>query len=85
MGSVLTLAVALLSVGERFNISPSQTGLVLTYIITVQQTFSWLVRQVSFEIFTSSKTMADGLVQIAEVENDMVRCIMRGTWINSSF
>lgn len=45
MGILLTLVVALLTVGTRFSISPSQTGVVLSYIISVQQAFGWLVRQ----------------------------------------
>ncbi|KAF9046870.1 ABC transporter [Hymenopellis radicata] len=45
LGSLLTFIVALLAVGTRFTISPSQTGLVLSYILSVQQAFGWLVRQ----------------------------------------
>lgn len=33
------------SVGTRTSISPSQTGLVLSYILTISQAFSWMVRQ----------------------------------------
>lgn len=45
MGILLTFVVAILTVGTRYTISPSQTGLVLSYIISVQQAFGWLVRQ----------------------------------------
>lgn len=45
MGIFLTFVVAMLTVGTRFTISPSQTGVVLSYIISVQQAFGWLVRQ----------------------------------------
>lgn len=45
MGIFLAFVVAILTVGTRFSISPSQTGLVLSYIISVQQAFGWLVRQ----------------------------------------
>ncbi|PCH42273.1 hypothetical protein WOLCODRAFT_137808 [Wolfiporia cocos MD-104 SS10] len=45
MGILLTFVVAILTVGTRFSISPSQTGVVLSYIISVQQAFGWLVRQ----------------------------------------
>ncbi|PIL29785.1 ATP-binding cassette transporter [Ganoderma sinense ZZ0214-1] len=45
MGILLTLVVAVLTIGTRFSISPSQTGVVLSYIISVQQAFGWLVRQ----------------------------------------
>ncbi|KAI0714464.1 P-loop containing nucleoside triphosphate hydrolase protein [Cerioporus squamosus] len=45
MGILLTFVVAILTVGTRYTISPSQTGLVLSYIISVQQAFGWMVRQ----------------------------------------
>lgn len=45
LGTLLTFVVAILTVGTRFSISPSQTGLVLSYILTVQQAFGWMVRQ----------------------------------------
>ncbi|KAF5342618.1 hypothetical protein D9611_001580 [Ephemerocybe angulata] len=44
-GGLLVFIVAILAVGTRFTISPAQTGLVLSYILTVQQSFGWLVRQ----------------------------------------
>ncbi|KAG1821831.1 ABC transporter [Suillus subaureus] len=47
LGSLLTLAVALLTVGIRFSISPGQTGVTLSYIVMVQQSFTWMVRQVA--------------------------------------
>ncbi|KAJ3566148.1 hypothetical protein NP233_g7188 [Leucocoprinus birnbaumii] len=45
LGALLTFTVGMLSVGTRFTISPSQTGLVLTYILSVQQSFGFMVRQ----------------------------------------
>ena len=45
LGLLLTFVVAILTVVAWFTISPSQTGLVLSYIITIQQAFSMLVRQ----------------------------------------
>ncbi|TFK40264.1 ABC transporter [Crucibulum laeve] len=45
LGALLTFIVAILTVGTRFTISPAQTGLVLSYILSVQQAFGWLVRQ----------------------------------------
>jgi ABC-type multidrug transport system fused ATPase/permease subunit len=45
LGTLLTFAVALLVVGTRFSISPAQTGVVLSYIISVQQAFGWMIRQ----------------------------------------
>ncbi|KAK4704538.1 lysophospholipase, partial [Phenoliferia sp. Uapishka_3] len=44
-GGLLTAIVAFMGVGGRFTISPSQTGLILSYILTIQQAFSWMVRQ----------------------------------------
>ncbi|TCD64284.1 hypothetical protein EIP91_004292 [Steccherinum ochraceum] len=45
LGILLTFVVAILAVGTRFSISPAQTGVVLSYIISVQQAFGWMVRQ----------------------------------------
>ena len=45
LGIVLTFVVAILTVATRFSISPSQTGVTLSYIISVQQAFGWMVRQ----------------------------------------
>ncbi|KZT73163.1 hypothetical protein DAEQUDRAFT_808686 [Daedalea quercina L-15889] len=45
LGILLTFVVAILSVASRYTISPSQMGVVLSYIISVQQAFGWLVRQ----------------------------------------
>ncbi|KIK47399.1 hypothetical protein CY34DRAFT_799345 [Suillus luteus UH-Slu-Lm8-n1] len=47
LGLLMTLAVALLTVGLRFSISPGQTGVTLSYIVMVQQSFGWMVRQVA--------------------------------------
>ncbi|KAH8100094.1 P-loop containing nucleoside triphosphate hydrolase protein [Cristinia sonorae] len=45
LGILLTFVVSILAVGTRFSISPAQTGVVLSYIISVQQAFGWMVRQ----------------------------------------
>ena len=37
LGALLTFAVAMLTVGTRFTVSPGQTGLVLSYILSIQQ------------------------------------------------
>ncbi|KAF9223499.1 ABC transporter [Gyrodon lividus] len=47
LGVLLTFAVAMLTVGTRFSVSPGQSGLVLSYILMVQQSFGWMVRQVA--------------------------------------
>ena len=47
LGLLLTFIVAILTVATRFTISPSQTGVTLSYIISIQQTFGFLVRQVA--------------------------------------
>nr|CRX78939.1 hypothetical protein ls5930a1_00008 [Leucosporidium scottii] len=44
-GALLTAVVAFFGVGTRTSISPSQTGLILSYILTIQQAFSWFIRQ----------------------------------------
>ncbi|KAF5367964.1 hypothetical protein D9758_004466 [Tetrapyrgos nigripes] len=45
LGSVMVFAVAIMAVGTRADISPAQTGVVLSYILVVQQAFGWAVRQ----------------------------------------
>ncbi|KAJ8692856.1 hypothetical protein PTI98_010127 [Pleurotus ostreatus] len=45
LGALLTFVVGMLTVGTRFSISPAQTGVTLSYILSVQQAFGWLVRQ----------------------------------------
>ncbi|KAF9510627.1 hypothetical protein BS47DRAFT_1395826 [Hydnum rufescens UP504] len=45
LGAILTFAVAILAVASRFSISPSQTGVALSYILSVQQGFGWMIRQ----------------------------------------
>ncbi|KAI0255115.1 ABC transporter [Lactifluus subvellereus] len=47
LGILLTLTVAMLAVGTRFSVSPAQTGLTLSYILSIQQAFGWMVRQLS--------------------------------------
>jgi ABC-type multidrug transport system fused ATPase/permease subunit len=47
LGAILTFAVAILTIGTRFSISSGQTGVVLSYILMVQQSFGWMVRQVA--------------------------------------
>ncbi|KAG8707593.1 hypothetical protein FRC11_007314, partial [Ceratobasidium sp. 423] len=45
LGTVLTFCVAILAVAARFSLSPSQIGVALSYILLVQQSFGWMVRQ----------------------------------------
>ncbi|KAL5494990.1 hypothetical protein ACEPAI_452 [Sanghuangporus weigelae] len=45
LGGLLTFIVAILTVATRFTISPAQTGVALSYIVLVQQSFAWMVRQ----------------------------------------
>ncbi|KIY65390.1 hypothetical protein CYLTODRAFT_492364 [Cylindrobasidium torrendii FP15055 ss-10] len=47
LGVLLTFVVSMLTVGTRFTISPSQTGVALSYILTIQQMFGFLIRQVA--------------------------------------
>jgi ABC-type polar amino acid transport system ATPase subunit len=44
-GAFLVLAVAMLTVGTRFTISPGQTGVALSYILSAQSIWSWVIRQ----------------------------------------
>ncbi|KAG8702705.1 hypothetical protein FRC09_004597 [Ceratobasidium sp. 395] len=45
LGTILTFCVAILAVAARFSLSPSQIGVALSYILLVQQSFGWMVRQ----------------------------------------
>ena len=47
LGSLLTFTVGIIVVVGTDRISPAQGGLILSYMITVQQSFSWLCRQVA--------------------------------------
>ncbi|KAH9972120.1 ABC transporter [Lactifluus volemus] len=47
LGILLTLTVAMLTVGTRFSVSSAQTGLTLSYILSIQQAFGWMVRQLA--------------------------------------
>ncbi|KAI0268425.1 ABC transporter [Russula aff. rugulosa BPL654] len=47
LGILLILSVSMLTVGTRFTVSPAQTGVALSYILTIQQSFGWLVRQLA--------------------------------------
>jgi ABC-type multidrug transport system fused ATPase/permease subunit len=72
LGVLLTLAVALLTVGTRFTISPGQTGVVLSYILTVQQVL--LCHSLLFILAVDDLLIQSfGLMvrQVAEVENNM--------------
>ena len=44
-GTFLTFVVAIIAVTESTKINPSQIGLVLSYILSVQMSFTWAVRQ----------------------------------------
>lgn len=46
-GAILSFVVAIIAVVTRFTISPAETGLILSYIVSIQMSFSWMVRQVA--------------------------------------
>ncbi|KAK7032834.1 oligomycin resistance ATP-dependent permease YOR1 [Favolaschia claudopus] len=69
LGSLLTFVVSMLAVGERFSISPSQTGVVLAYILSVQQAFGWMVRQ-SAEVENDMNSVERVLHYASEVEQE---------------
>ncbi|KDR78881.1 hypothetical protein GALMADRAFT_244520 [Galerina marginata CBS 339.88] len=69
LGALLTFIVAMLTVGTRFTISPSQTGLVLSYILSVQQSFGWMVRQ-SAEVENNMNSVERIMYYAKEVEQE---------------
>ncbi|CAA7266944.1 unnamed protein product [Cyclocybe aegerita] len=69
LGALLTFIVSMLTVGTRFTISPAQTGLVLSYILSVQQAFGWMVRQ-SAEVENNMNSVERILYYAQEVEQE---------------
>lgn len=69
LGSLLTFIVAMLTVGTRFTISPAQTGLVLAYILSVQQAFGWMVRQ-SAEVENNMNSVERIVHYATEIEQE---------------
>ncbi|EIW84207.1 ABC transporter [Coniophora puteana RWD-64-598 SS2] len=69
LGIILTFAVALLTVGTRFTISPGQIGVVLSYIVMVQQSFGWMVRQTA-EVENNMNSVERVLHYANEVEQE---------------
>ncbi|KAH9031752.1 ABC transporter [Lactarius pseudohatsudake] len=47
LGTLLILVVAMLTIGTRFSISPAQTGVALSYILSVQLSVGWMMRQLA--------------------------------------
>lgn len=47
LGGLLSFIVAIIAVTQRYSISPSEIGLILSYILSVQASFSWMVRQLA--------------------------------------
>ncbi|KAK0545187.1 hypothetical protein OC846_005775 [Tilletia horrida] len=45
LGGLLTFIVAILSTAAATSLSPGQVGVALSYILSVSQSFSWMVRQ----------------------------------------
>jgi len=71
LGVLLTLAVARLTVGTRFTISPGQTGVVLSYILTVQQVL--FCHSLLFTLAVDDlliQSFGRMVYQVAEVENN---------------
>lgn len=64
LGIILTFSAALLTVVTRFTISPGETGLVLSYILSIQLSFAWAIRQ--FANLENSMTSVERIVHYAE-------------------
>ena len=70
-GILLTLAVAMLTVGTRTSISPAQTGVTLSYILSVQQAFGWMVRQ-SAEVENNMNSVERIVSNLVSLQNPTV-------------
>ncbi|KAF8624506.1 hypothetical protein AX15_005822 [Amanita polypyramis BW_CC] len=69
LGALLTFIVGMLAVGTRFSISPAQTGLLLSYILSVQQAFGWLVRQTA-EVENNMNSVERIVFYATEIEQE---------------
>jgi len=47
LGMLLVLSVSMLTVGTRFTVSPAKTGVALSYILSIQQAFGFMIRQLA--------------------------------------
>jgi len=47
LGILLILSVSMLTVGTRFTVSPAKTGVALSCILSIQQAFGWMIRQLA--------------------------------------
>lgn len=45
LGSLLVLVVAIIAVTERYTINPSEIGLILSTIIGITASLTWMIRQ----------------------------------------
>lgn len=71
LGAILTFAVAILTIGTRFSISSGQTGVVLSYILMVQQVSTTEEMMRLWRTDLSFESFGWMVRQVAEVENDM--------------
>lgn len=55
--------------GTRFSISPAQTGVTLSYILSVQQAFGWLVRQTA-EVENNMNSVERVVHYASEIETE---------------
>ena len=69
LGTMLTFAVGILTVAARFKISPADTGLALSYILSVQAAFGWMVRQVS-EVENNMNSVERMVYYAQEIEQE---------------
>ncbi|KAJ4489677.1 ABC transporter [Lentinula edodes] len=69
LGSLMVFAVAILAVGTRTSISPAETGVVLSYMLVVQQAFGWAVRQ-SAEVENNMNAVERLLYYATEIEQE---------------
>ncbi|KAG1734149.1 hypothetical protein EDB19DRAFT_1911253 [Suillus lakei] len=70
VGSLLTLPVAPLTVGTRISVYLGQTGVTISYIVMVQQSSGWMVRQVAENDMNSVERVAR---YVKEVEQEIAR------------
>jgi len=74
----VTYQRSMLTVGTRFTISPGQAGLVLSYILSVQQAFEWVIRQ-SAEVENNLKFTERIVRFTAEIQQESPNKIPKAT------
>ncbi|KAJ3509959.1 hypothetical protein NLJ89_g4941 [Agrocybe chaxingu] len=73
-GVLLTLTVAILSVATRFSLSPSKTGIMLSFILSIQYSLSLVVRQAAL-----AENMMNSVERMSHYANNIEQEAVKGS------